>query len=167
MKKAKKKVIKKVKAVKKPAPQGEARQRRPTAVVVRPALPEKPAKAKPLYKMPAVELKFFRQLLEEKKKDLMHEVEKRLQEGQATQRVEVMDAADQALDSYESELHYGINDAERKFLDDVEEALLRVQEGLFGTCAQCGSVISKQRLKAMPSARLCITCKQAQEKTRV
>jgi len=113
------------------------------------------------------ELNYFRKLLEAKKADLLGEVNKRLQEGQHNERVEVMDAADQALDAYENELHYDISDAERKFLEDVDEALKRIAEGTFGLCVQCGQPISKERLKAMPSARLCIACKQAQEHTHV
>ena len=127
----------------------------------------KPAKIKSFKSLPKLQLRVFRKMLEDKKVDLMHEVEKRLQEGQNTERVEVMDSADQALDSYESELHYGINDAERKLLEDVEEALQRIQEGSFGVCANCGDPISMVRLKAMPSARLCIECKQSQERSRL
>lgn len=128
------------------------------------AKPRKIVKAKPL---PKAQLKYFRKMLEEKKEDLVQEVEKRLQEGQQVERVEVKDPADQALDSYESELHYGINDAERKFLEEVEDALQRIQGGSFGVCMSCGSAISQKRLKAMPSARLCIGCKQAQEHARL
>jgi DnaK suppressor protein len=148
-----------------------------TAKAVKAPVPAKKTAAAPVMapakvikvfsKLPKSELNFYRKLLEEKKADLMNEVEKRIKEGQESERGEVMDSADQALDSYESELHFGINDNERKFLEDVELAILRIQEGIFGICSSCSQSISKERLKAMPSARMCIGCKQAQERVRV
>lgn len=137
-------------------------------LVRRPVVSAKPLKTvKRVSALSKSDLTSYRKMLEEKRKDLMHEVEKRIREGTASEREEVMDSADQALDSYESELHFGINDNERKFLEDVEEALNRIQKGQFGICPSCGSPISKVRLKAMPSARLCIECKQSQERSRI
>ena len=43
----------------------------------------------------------------------------------------------------------------------VESALLRIQDGSFGTCLHCGSEISKRRLEAVPWAPLCIVCQEA------
>jgi RNA polymerase-binding transcription factor DksA len=41
-------------------------------------------------------------------------------------------------------------------LDDVEAALLRLQDGTYGLCEVCGKPIGAARLEAMPAARLCI-----------
>jgi len=43
----------------------------------------------------------------------------------------------------------------------VESALLRIQDGSFGTCVHCGSEISRRRLEAAPWAPLCIRCQEA------
>src|SRR5277367_1008073 len=43
----------------------------------------------------------------------------------------------------------------------VRSALLRFQDGSFGTCVHCGSEISRRRLEAMPWAPLCIACQEA------
>ena len=43
----------------------------------------------------------------------------------------------------------------------VRSALLRIQDGSFGTCVHCGSEISRRRLEAMPWAPLCIACQEA------
>ena len=40
----------------------------------------------------------------------------------------------------------------------VRRALARVEEGTYGTCVQCGEVISANRLEARPEAALCIDC---------
>jgi DnaK suppressor protein len=43
-------------------------------------------------------------------------------------------------------------------LSEVERALLKLSEGTYGVCEQCGSPIDEARLEAKPAARLCIAC---------
>ena len=43
-------------------------------------------------------------------------------------------------------------------LQDIDAALVRMDRGTFGTCEECGAEIDRQRLKAVPYARLCIAC---------
>ncbi|QSQ28522.1 TraR/DksA C4-type zinc finger protein [Pyxidicoccus parkwayensis] len=52
----------------------------------------------------------------------------------------------------------GLTDSELRELDDIEEALARIDEGEFGRCARCGGAIGRHRLRAVPEARHCITC---------
>lgn len=44
-------------------------------------------------------------------------------------------------------------------LDDIRGALGRIDKGTYGTCEGCGKEIPPERLEAIPTARLCITCK--------
>jgi len=46
----------------------------------------------------------------------------------------------------------------RRELADVEEALLRIQEGSYGKCLSCGGPMGLQRLRAIPEARYCLAC---------
>ena len=50
-------------------------------------------------------------------------------------------------------------DAERE-LRAIEAALGRIEDGAYGTCANCGEPISVGRLEARPYATLCIGCAQ-------
>ncbi|MEX2253817.1 MAG: TraR/DksA C4-type zinc finger protein [Acidimicrobiia bacterium] len=43
-------------------------------------------------------------------------------------------------------------------LQEVEDALAKLDEGTYGRCESCGSQIADARLEAMPAARLCIDC---------
>src|SRR5271154_4776470 len=43
----------------------------------------------------------------------------------------------------------------------VASALLRLQEGSFGTCVHCDGEISRRRLEAVPWTPLCIRCREA------
>jgi DnaK suppressor protein len=45
-------------------------------------------------------------------------------------------------------------------LQDVRSALARVDRGAYGVCERCGTMISPERLEAVPTARLCIRCAQ-------
>lgn len=41
-------------------------------------------------------------------------------------------------------------------LKDIEDALLKIQNGTYGSCETCSSPIEEERLMANPSARTCI-----------
>ena len=46
----------------------------------------------------------------------------------------------------------------RDRLEEVEQALAKLDTGSYGTCEGCGSAIDSARLEALPSARFCISC---------
>ena len=47
---------------------------------------------------------------------------------------------------------------ERGELAEIEEALARIEDGTFGSCLRCGGAIGRQRLRALPEARFCVSC---------
>ena len=49
-------------------------------------------------------------------------------------------------------------DAARRRLADVDDALVRIEGGEYGTCATCRRPIAPERLAARPTARTCIDC---------
>ena len=49
----------------------------------------------------------------------------------------------------------------RDTLNDVDNALAKIDAGTYGRCEQCGEPIGAARLEAMPAAPLCITCASA------
>ena len=72
--------------------------------------------------------------------------------------------ADVATDNYDREFSLGLATGERKSLYELDDALKRIEDGSFGICDDCKGTITKIRLKAVPSARLCIKCQQKREK---
>ncbi len=46
----------------------------------------------------------------------------------------------------------------RRELDEIEAALRRIDDGSFGRCEACGGPMGLQRLRAIPDARLCLSC---------
>jgi RNA polymerase-binding protein DksA len=77
-----------------------------------------------------------------------------------------MHPADAASDSMEMEKAYLIGSASGEALEDIDEALRDIDKGQYGQCAECGASIGRERLEAVPYARLCITCKSKLEDPR-
>jgi len=48
-------------------------------------------------------------------------------------------------------------------IQEIDDALERLRDGTFGVCDECGKTISQERLHAIPYARFCLPCKQAEE----
>lgn len=74
------------------------------------------------------------------------------------------DIYDQASSERDRELGLLLGDREREKLRNIEEALLKFEEGEYGTCEECGDDIPLGRLKVMPFARYCVRCKSDIEK---
>ena len=47
----------------------------------------------------------------------------------------------------------------------IDEALEKIRSKTYGKCENCGKKIERERLKIMPYAKLCISCKEIEEKT--
>ncbi len=74
------------------------------------------------------------------------------------------DIYDQASSERDRELGLLLGDREREKLRNIDEALLRFEEGEYGVCEECGDEIPLGRLKVMPFARYCVKCKSDIEK---
>jgi DnaK suppressor protein len=46
-------------------------------------------------------------------------------------------------------------------VEEIDIALAKIEDGTYGICEQCNSVIPKERLRALPYAALCVQCKSA------
>ncbi len=74
------------------------------------------------------------------------------------------DIYDQASSERDRELGLLLGDREREKLRNIDEVLLRLDEGEYGICEECGDDIPLGRLKVMPFARYCVRCKSDIEK---
>ena len=72
--------------------------------------------------------------------------------------------ADVATDNYDREFSLGLASSDRDFIYELEDALKRIEDGTFGICESCKSLIAKNRLKAVPHAKLCLKCQEKKEK---
>lgn len=77
---------------------------------------------------------------------------------------DLQDEVDIALNDIEQGMKMRLGNRESLYFKKIEEALLRIKEGSYGLCLDCGSPIGNKRLEARPTAELCIECKEAAEK---
>ena len=68
------------------------------------------------------------------------------------------DSSEQAVDLADDEALEGVDDVLRAEIGQVRMALLRIENGTYGTCATCGKQIARGRLEARPIATRCIDC---------
>jgi len=107
---------------------------------------------------------FFRRLLTRKINDLLDEAGKTVSEMTSGVRENYPDPNDRASLESDRNFELRIRDRERKLIIKMQEALKRLDDGVFGICEVCTGAISEKRLMARPVTTLCIECKMKQEK---
>jgi DnaK suppressor protein len=107
------------------------------------------------------ELQDIKKILLEKREDLLKLVNQT--NGKELAESTTGDEADVASDSLEKEMQFELNDNERVMLESIESALRKIESGTFGLCESCAKKITKERLTAIPFARLCIECQSRNE----
>ncbi|WP_324827905.1 TraR/DksA family transcriptional regulator [Qipengyuania zhejiangensis] len=68
------------------------------------------------------------------------------------------DFSEQAVDLADDEALEGVDAVLRNEIGQIRLALLRIENGTYGTCSQCGKQIARKRLEARPIATRCIDC---------
>jgi len=112
------------------------------------------------------DLEYFRKIILEKRKEILQELE--------TLKSSMMDSTtgeytsensayslhmEQGTDTMEREKTFLFASREGKFLNYLDDALKRIDKGDYGFCNDCGKLIEKERLGAVPHAQLCVDCK--------
>jgi DnaK suppressor protein len=75
----------------------------------------------------------------------------------------VKDTVDMSVMDVNQEIELRRGERESQLVADIDQALLRIDEGTYGTCARCGQEIPPARLDAMPTARYDAACQTAIE----
>lgn len=104
------------------------------------------------------QLKRYQQALLKQKHAITSAVSDEEREGRDAVTLEAKDYGDMATEAVGQEMNFAISDAGRKTLKEIEEALLRVQDGTYGHCERCQKLIDEARLEAVPQAAMCISC---------
>ncbi len=75
------------------------------------------------------------------------------------------DQADAGSKTFEREHEMSLANNARDMLEQVRQALGRIDDRSYGVCITCGKGIGKLRLQAFPRATLCMSCKVAEERS--
>jgi DnaK suppressor protein len=114
--------------------------------------------------MNKTQLKKFRALLEAKRVELVKKAKQTLDEDMTLDVNDLPDEMDLASSEYLQSFTFRLRGREKSFLDKINKALAKIDEGSFGVCEECGEDISMKRLEARPETTLCIRCKEDQER---
>ena len=107
---------------------------------------------------------FFRYMLGQKINELLGEAGKTVTEMTSGVKENYPDPNDRASLESDRNFELRIRDRERKLIMKMQEAIKRMDDGVFGICDVCGGPISEKRLMARPVTTLCIDCKMDQER---
>ena len=117
----------------------------------------------------AAETEKIRVALGERRDELHAEYEQTLSEIAELQRDRLTDSAgddqaDTGTKTFEREQEITLANNLLERINQVERAIDRLGEGNYGYCERCGNAIPVERLAAFPSATLCVSCKQLEER---
>jgi DnaK suppressor protein len=73
------------------------------------------------------------------------------------------ESADASMKDVTQEIALKLGDQESQMVADIDQALLRIEEGSYGVCTRCRKPIDERRLEAMPTARYDAACQTAIE----
>ena len=76
----------------------------------------------------------------------------------------VKDSVDLSVMDLNIEIALRLGERSSQQIADIDQALLRIKEGTYGTCARCSQPINERRLEAVPTARYDAACQTEIEK---
>ncbi len=71
--------------------------------------------------------------------------------------------ADVGTENYDQEFTLSLIENEQDTLGQINEALVKIKDGTYGECEECGELIAKARLQALPYTKHCIKCARERE----
>ena len=117
--------------------------------------------------MTETDLQHFKQLILEKRAQMSQNMEEfqrvRTEDGQESaedRSAYSLHMADRGTDAMEREKNMLFAQRGGDYLDYLDEALERIEAGLYGICRTCKGPIDQARLEAVPTATQCIDCKK-------
>ncbi|MEK7222084.1 MAG: TraR/DksA family transcriptional regulator [Nitrospirota bacterium] len=160
-----------VKAVKpaKAAAKAKTRARTPVRAHAKATAPAPKAKVAPVVKGAVSSLRkdILRKILIARRQEVMKEIDELLGNRMSDEYQRRVDSApdvgDQALLDTERVRDISILEMRNRMREQIDEALVKLEEGTYGRCADCKVEISEKRLRTVPFARRCVACQSKQE----
>ena len=86
-----------------------------------------------------------------------------LREVMPAKDCDVKDAEELSMEDFVRDMDVALMVMESETLHRIDEALLRLEDGAYGVCADCEETIAEARLQALPFATLCRECQEREE----
>ena len=108
----------------------------------------------------------FKKTLLKEREEIVGEVKQTYESSQEVGQDGIQDIGDEAANIYNKQILLSLNENERMRLQEVDEALDRIDNKTYGICEECGEPIGLKRLEVRPVAKYCVPCKTKMEKGR-
>lgn len=102
----------------------------------------------------------------EARRDEIHAKLRSRRETLPAEVAEVKDSEEQSVHDFVQDVELALMEMQSQTLAKIDEAMIRLEQGTYGTCAECGLDIAEARLQAVPFAVLCRDCQQREEDIR-
>ena len=112
--------------------------------------------------MSSPNVKKYKDLLEKKREELLAATPVRTPAAETGSKSG--DWIDQSSQESDLHVHLALKQTDTKVLRAIEEAIHRMDQGIYGICMDCEEDIKPARLDAVPWTRVCINCKEKQSK---
>ena len=110
----------------------------------------------------------LRKMLEDRRRQIQAEVQGKMrgvrEEGSWGGKLnEVVDAVESAEADIQEDIEFALVQMKSETLNKINDALMRLEQGDYGNCFDCGEEIAEKRLRALPFAVRCKDCEEARE----
>jgi RNA polymerase-binding transcription factor len=124
--------------------------------------------AAPEAEMPKTRYSDLKQMLDDRRREIQAEVQGKMrgvrEEGSWGGKLnEVLDAVESAEADIQEDLEFALVQMKSETLNKINDALVRLEQGTYGNCFDCGEEIAEKRLRALPFAVRCKDCEEARE----
>ena len=101
----------------------------------------------------------LRQMLSERRREMQDEIQSRIRDGRTDRPIEVRDD----LEHSDADIQIALLQISAETLTRIDEALVRLDAGEYGSCVECDGEIAERRLRALPFAVRCQACEEKRE----
>jgi DnaK suppressor protein len=105
----------------------------------------------------------LRQMLIDRRRDMQNDVQSRIRDGRSDRANEVRDDLEVSDADIQGDLDLALLQMNAETVIRIDQALVRLDAGEYGSCFECGGEIAERRLRALPFAVRCLACEERRE----
>ena len=109
----------------------------------------------------------LKRMLSERRREMQDDVHGRIRDGRADRPNDVRDDLEVSAANIQGDIEFALVQMRAETIARIDEALLRIDAGKYGSCFECAGEISDRRLRALPFAVRCQACEERREEAHV
>ena len=113
---------------------------------------------------PPEKLSTFEEMLLRRREQILRGFDDQRTELESFKGEAESDVSDDASNQVELNIQMTLSDTQKRGLDQIDTALMKIKDRTYGICEGCDLLIAEARLQALPFATLCVECKGQQER---